>query len=254
MERQRESLDKNYSKWFLTRVKRDIKKYHLIEEGDRVCLGVSGGEDSSALLYILSIIRHHSDFHLPLHAVFVDMGWEMDISPLQELCWRLEIPLHVEKTVIARIVFERRKEKNPCSLCAKLRRGALHKAAQQLDCNKVALGHHLDDAAETFFLNWLHSGRLDTFRPHTYLSRRELYLVRPMIGLTKKTLSSLARRENLPELKNPCPVAGQTERETMQEIVSFIISRHPNFYKRFVTSMNKIGLWSPVPHKTGAGQ
>lgn len=244
-------MDKNYAKWFLTRVKRDIKKYDLINEGDRICLAVSGGEDSSALLFILSIIREHTDFPLPLHAVYIDLGWEMDISPLRVLCARVGIPLHVEKTVIARIVFERKQEKNPCSLCAKLRRGALHKAAQDLGCNKVALGHHLDDAIETFFLNWLQTGRLDTFRPHTFLSRRELFLIRPLIGLKKKTLASLGRRENLPSLQNPCPVVGETERETMEEIVSFIVSRYPEFYKRFVTSMDKSGLWSPLPHLTG---
>lgn len=241
-------LPSHYHKWFLSPVKRALKKYRMIGKGDKVALGVSGGKDSSALLYILALAREHAPFPYTLEAIFVDMGWEMDISPLKELCSCLEIPLRVEKTAIARIVFEIREENNPCSLCAKLRRGALHKAAREANCNRVALGHHLDDAVETFFLNLIYSGRLDTFKPHTYLDRSDLYLIRPLITLTERTISSLARRERLPEIDNPCPVAGQTKRQEMGEITRFIATRYPGFYQRFITSMEKSGIWPPGPY------
>ena len=236
-------LNPNYSKWFLSTVKKTIIKYGMIREGDNIALGVSGGKDSSALLYILSLVRAHAPFPFSLQAILVDLGWDSDFSSLEQYCSNLQIPFFIERTQIARIVFEIRKEKNPCSLCAKLRRGALHKAAQELGCNRVALGHHLDDAAETFFMNFLFTGRLDTFKPHTFLSRRNLYLIRPLIAVTQGTLSSLVRLEKLPVLKNPCPVAGETRRKEMSEIVRSFNSQYPVFYQRFLTSMEKSGIW-----------
>ncbi len=243
-------MNRHDRKWFLTTVKKTIIKYAMLQEGDRVALGVSGGKDSSALLYILSLVQSQVPFSFTLQAIFVDLGWEMDISPLENLCSRLQVPLHREKTLIQKIVFEIRQEKNPCSLCAKLRRGALHKAAQDLGCNRVALGHHLDDVLQTFFLNLIYTGRMETFKPCTYLDRRALYLIRPLIGLTQRTISSLARRENLPEIKNPCPLAGETKRQEVGELVDFIVARYPFFYQRFGRSLEKSGLWllpSPPP-------
>jgi tRNA 2-thiocytidine biosynthesis protein TtcA len=236
-------LNPSYSKWFLSAVKRTIIKYGMIREGDKIALGVSGGKDSSALLYILSLVQAHAPFPFSLQAISVDMGWGMDYIPLESYCSSLGIPLAIEKTQIAKIVFEVRKEKNPCSLCAKLRRGALHKAAQELGCNRVALGHHLDDAAETFLMNFIFTGRLETFKPHTYLSRRDLFLIRPLIAITQKTLALLASLERLPVLDNPCPAAGETKREEMGEIVRYFASRYPVFYQRFITSMEKSGIW-----------
>lgn len=237
-------MNRNYGKWFLTPVKKTIINYRMIKEGDRVALGVSGGKDSIALLFIMALVRKHAPFSFDLQAIFVDMGWEVDLFPLEKLCSNLEIPFHVEKTVISKIVFERRKEKNPCSLCSKLRRGALHKAAVALNCNSVALGHHLDDVIQTYFLNILYSGRMDTFKPHTYLSRRQLNLIRPLIGLTERTVSALVRREGLPTIANPCPLAGKTERKAMGEIVDFMVSRYPGTYKRFATAFEKSGIWT----------
>jgi tRNA 2-thiocytidine biosynthesis protein TtcA len=236
-------LKPGYNKLLLSKVKRTIIKYGMIREGDKIAIGVSGGKDSSALLYILSLVKAHAPFPFFVEAITVDMGWGMDYLPLENYCSNLGIPLTIEKTQIARIVFDTRKEKNPCSLCAKLRRGALHKAAQRLGCNRVALGHHLDDAAETFFMNFLFSGRLETFKPHTYLSRRNLFLIRPLITITQEALSTLARQEGLPILNNPCPVAGKTKREEMGEIVRCLATRYPAFYRRFITSMGKSGNW-----------
>jgi tRNA(Ile)-lysidine synthase TilS/MesJ len=240
-------VNRNYNKWFLTAVKKTIIKYGMLKEGDKLALGVSGGKDSSALLYIMSLVQSHAPFHFSMQAIFVDMGWEMDIAPLEDLCSNLGIPFNVEKTRISRIVFEVRQEKNPCSLCAKLRRGALHKAAKELGCNRVALGHHLDDVIQTFFLNLIYTGKMDTFKPHTYLSRQDLYLIRPLVSITQRTVSSLVRLENLPVIKNPCPVAGETKRHEMGEITDFITSRYPSFYQRFVTSLEKSGIWPAQP-------
>jgi len=240
-------VNRNYSKWFLTPVKKTIIKYGMLKEGDQLALGVSGGKDSSALLYIMSLVQSQAPFPFSLRAIFVDMGWEMDTAPLEELCSKLGIPFHVEKTRIARIVFEVRREQNPCSLCAKLRRGALHNAAKELGCNRVALGHHLDDAIETFFLNLIFAGKMDTFKPNTYLSRQGLYLIRPLVTVTQPTVASLVRLEKLPVIKNPCPIAGETKRQEMGEITQFITARYPSFYQRFVTSLEKSGIWSAEP-------
>ena len=240
-------MNRNYNRWFLTPVKKTIIKYGMLSEGDRLALGVSGGKDSSALLYIMSLVRSHAPFPFSMQAIFVDLGWEMDITPLEGLCSRLGIPFHVEKTRIARIVFEVRREKNPCSLCAKLRRGALHKAARELGCNRVALGHHLDDVIQTFFLNLIYTGKMETFKPHTYLSRQDLYLIRPLTSITQSTVSSLVRLENLPVIENPCPVSGKTKRQEMGEITKYITSRYPSFYQRFLTSLEKSGIWPAYP-------
>ncbi len=246
-------MDRKHIKWLLNTVKRTVIKYGMIKEGDALALGVSGGKDSSALLYIMSLVQRHAPFPFSMQAVFVDMGLEMDITPLRELCLRLGIPLFVEKTHISRIVFEVRKEKNPCSLCAKLRRGALHKAAQGLGCNRVALGHHLDDALATFFLNLFYSGTIATFKPHTYLDRRDLYLIRPLICLEEKAIASLVRRDSLPSIENPCPVAGKTKRGEMGETVDLIALRYPFLYERFITSLEKSGLWTVEPYFAGNG-
>lgn len=224
-------------KWFLTTVKRTIYRYRMIEAGDTVVAGVSGGKDSSALLYILDLFRRHSPVPFNLEAVYVDPGWKVDLAPLAGFAGRLGIPFHVEQTAIARIVFERRAEKKPCALCANLRRGALHQAALRLNAGKVALGHHLDDAIQTFFLNLLFTGRMDTFKPVTFLDRTGLHLVRPLIMLPEQTLAALARRENLPAGQNPCPVSGKTKRSEMAALVAGLASRYPDLREKFRSAL-----------------
>ncbi len=230
-------------KWFLTRVKRTIYRYKMFEAGDRVAVGISGGKDSAALLYILNLFKRHAPFDFSIQAVFVDLGWPADLDPLKRLTEKLAIDLHVEKTAIARVVFERRKEKNPCALCANMRRGALHQAAKSMGCSKVALGHHLDDAIQTFFMNLIYTGQMGTFKPVTYLDRIDLHLVRPLVQLPESILANLVKRENLPLFKNPCPVSGKTKRKEMAELVEELSSRYPDLREKFRSALVDSPYW-----------
>ncbi len=234
-------------KWFLTRVKRTIYGFKMIAEGDRVAVGISGGKDSAVLLYILDIFRRHAPFDFDLQAIYIHLGWDVDLKPLTELCRKLNTPLHVEETAIARIVFERRKEKNPCALCSNMRHGALHQAARKLNCTRVALGHHLDDAVQTFMLNLIYTGRMDTFKPVTYLDRIGLYQVRPLIQLPESTLLALSKRENLPLLKNPCPVSDKTRRADMKNLFNEMVARYPDLRDKFRSALVKSPFWAGPP-------
>ena len=231
-------------KWFLTRVKRTIYNYKMIKEGDRVAVGISGGKDSAALLYILALFRRHAPFDFDIQAVYIHLGWAVNLDPLQQLADMIDVPLHVEETVIKRIVFERRQEKNPCALCANLRRGALHKTARRLGCNKVALGHHLDDAIQTYLMNLIFTGRMDTFKPVTYLDRTNIYLVRPLIQIPENTLSALAKREKLPQMKNPCPVSGNTKRKEMERLLNELVVRYPDLRDKWRSAFKNSSFWS----------
>jgi len=213
-------MDKNYGKWFLTKVKKAVIDYQMIENGDKIAVGVSGGKDSSALIFILDALRRYSPFKFDMVAVSIDLGLGMDYKPLQDYCDEMNIPLVIEKTNIGTVVFDVRKESNPCSLCAKMRRGALDNVALRLGCNKVALAHHADDVIETLFLNMIYTGRFDTFDPKTYLSRKQLTLIRPLIYLDERTVRSIALSRKLPIIENPCPASGTTKRAEMKGLLS----------------------------------
>lgn len=230
---------KNYSKWFLTKVKHAILDYEMIEDGDKIAVGVSGGKDSMALLFILLLLKKWSNFKFDIFPVTVDLGFETDYSPIQNFCKTKKLPYYVEKTDIGKIVFDIRQESNPCALCANMRRGALHQTALKLGCNKVALGHHLDDVIETFFLNLCFTGRFATFKPKTYLDRTDLWLIRPLIFLHEETLEALAKREELPIVKNLCPADKNTRREDMKEFVELFSHRYPKIKERFLTALMK---------------
>jgi len=236
-------LRKSDSGWFLTPVKQTIKRFRMIEEGDVVVVGLSGGKDSNALLYILKIFQKHAPFDFSLHAVHVDLGWDADPTPLYRLTEQLEVPLQVEKTLISTIVFERRKEKNPCALCANLRRGAFHRAALRLKANKVALGHHLDDAIETFFMNLVFIGQMDTFKPAVYLDRTGLTQIRPLVEVPEKTLAPLAKREEWPIMENPCPVNDKTKRQEVAKMVEQFESLYPDFRQKCRNALVKSPFW-----------
>ena len=208
-------------KRILSYTRRACDDYDMIHEGEKIAVGISGGKDSLTLLCALAEMRRFYPKKFELCAITIDMGFEggMDFAPIKELCDSLDVPYHIVPTEIYKIIFEVRKEPSPCSLCAKMRRGALHKAAKELGCTAVALGHHFDDVVDTFMLNLFFEGRLGCFSPVTYLSRMDITLIRPMIYMPEKDARYFAQKQNLPVIKSPCPADGNTERSEMNKLL-----------------------------------
>lgn len=203
--------------------RRAIDKYRMIDDGDRIAVGLSGGKDSVTLLYILASLRRYYPKKFDLVAITVDLGLKYDpneLSALKNLCSELEVEYHVVKTDIYQIIFEERKESNPCSLCSKMRRGALANLAVELNCNKLALGHHADDLVETLLLSLFYEGRLSTFEPVTLLDRSKLTVIRPMIYIEEKNIRAFAKDK--PTLFNPCPTDKHTQREYVKQLIKKI--------------------------------
>ena len=210
----------NEVKRILSFVRRAVDDYAMIEEGDRIAVGISGGKDSLALLAALARLRLFYPKKFEVVGITVDMGFDgSDYRAIEEFCRDLNVEYRVIKTEIAKIIFDVRKEANPCSLCAKMRRGSLHAAAVEAGCNKVALGHHYDDAVETFMMNLFFEGRLGCFSPVSYLSNRQITLIRPLIYAQEKDVSYFARRQALPVQKSLCPEDHATEREKMKQLL-----------------------------------
>lgn len=227
----------------LSFTRRAVDDYGMIEEGDRIAVGISGGKDSLTLLCALAEMRIFYPKKFELVAISVDMGFEgADFSQITELCSRLSVPFHVTKTQISQIIFEQRKESNPCSLCAKMRRGALHSAAVELGCNKVALGHHFDDVVETFMLNLFFEGRIGCFQPVTYLSRMNITVIRPMIYMPEKDVRYFASKINLPIMTSLCPEDGNTEREEMKKLLSEIEKKNKGLRYRIFGAIQRGGI------------
>ncbi len=207
-------------KRILSYVRRGVDDYEMIKEGDKIAVGVSAGKDSLALLCAMAALRRFYPKKFELCAITVDMGFEdFDLTPIRKMCEELEVEYHVAPTQIAKIIFDIRKEKNPCSLCAKMRRGALYNYAKEIGCTSVALGHHFDDVVETFMLNLFYEGRLGCFQPVTYLSNTDIYLIRPMIYMPEKDVRYFASKNELPVIKSPCAADGNTEREEMKKLL-----------------------------------
>ena len=207
----------------LSFVRRAVDDYEMINDGDVIGVGISGGKDSLALLETLAQMRRFYPKKYEVKAITVNMGFEgVDYSPIAALCERLGVEYRVADTDIAKIIFDVRKEPNPCSLCAKMRRGTLHATAQEMGCNKVALGHHFDDTVETFMMNLFFEGRLGCYSPVTYLSNRKITLIRPLIYATEKDVVYFANKRALPIVKNPCPEDHNTERENMKQLLASI--------------------------------
>ena len=232
----------------LSQVRKCIRDYQMLSPGDRVAVGVSGGKDSLALLRLLAELREHSAVPFELLAVTLDMGYEeMDFSPVADLCARLQVPYTLRQTQIREIVFDIRKEENPCALCAKLRRGILNETAVELGANKVALGHHYDDTVETFALSLIYEGRISCFLPVTYLDRTGLTLIRPMLYLHEKTIRNFAERENLPVVHNPCPADKNTKREDVKALLYELEGRYPGLKDNIFGGLQRSPLpgWKP---------
>ena len=230
----------NEMKRMLSFVRRAIDDYKMIDDGDKIAVGVSGGKDSLTLLSVLSNLRRFYPKKFDLVAITVDMGFpDMDYSPIQSFCQGEKIEYIKVKTDIAKIIFEVRQESNPCSLCAKMRRGALHAAAVDAGCNKVALGHHFDDAVETFMMNLFFEGRLGCFSPKSYLSNRKITLIRPMLYATERDVSYFTRRRELPIVTNVCPEDKATERENMKKLLSELERTNKGLRHRIFHAMCK---------------
>lgn len=220
--------------------RRAIDDYHMIEENDRIAIGMSGGKDSLTLLYALSHLRSFYPKHFELIAITVDLGFEgFDVTAIEELCTHLSVPYYTVHTEIAPIVFNYRKESNPCSLCAKMRKGALNNEIERLGCNKIAYAHHKDDIIETFFLSLLFEGRIHTFSPMTRLDRMQLTVIRPMMYINEGEIVAFARMNQLPIVKNPCPADGYTKREYTKELIIRLNQEHPGSKNRIFSGILK---------------
>lgn len=218
------------------------QQYEMIKEGDRIAVGVSGGKDSMALLAAMANLRIFYPEKFELVAITLDPrfgGEDADYSEIEELCKRLDVEYIIKRTQLAEVIFDIRKESNPCSLCARMRRGALHDAAKAAGCNKIALGHHLDDVAETFIMNLFNGGTLDCFMPVTYLSRKDIYMIRPMIFARESDCARVARKENLPVVKSKCPADGTTERQEVKEFLSSLEKKYGNVREKILGAMQR---------------
>lgn len=224
-----------------SKVRRCVEDYKMIKAGDSVAVGVSGGKDSTVALAALAGLRRILPGGFRLEAITLDMGFEgVDFSPTAELCEKLGVPYSIVKTQIAQVVFDIRKETNPCSLCAKMRRGALHEAALERGCHTVALGHHMDDAVETFMLSLFFENRLSCFSPVTYLNRKDIHLIRPLLYLTEKEIITQAQK--LPVVHNPCPANGNTKRQTIKEHFEVMAEINPNIKQGVFRAMRALPL------------
>mgnify|MGYP005834340417 CR=1 FL=1 len=215
----------------------------MIEDGDRIAVGVSGGKDSMTLLLALS--RYQKFFHkkFDIEAVTLTMGiGEFDLTPVKELCNDLGVNYTIEETLIGRIIFEERQEKNPCSLCANMRRGALHNIAISLGCNKVALAHHKDDVIETLLMSTFYEGRLHTFSPVTYLERKDLYLIRPLIYTCEKEIKSFIKENNIKVVPSPCHVNGKTTRQHIKDLLSNMTKTNKGVKSNIFGALKRSGL------------
>ena len=226
----------------LSHMRAACQQYEMIKEGDRIAIGVSGGKDSMALLAGMANLRRFYPEKFEIVAITLDPRFnnvDGDFSAIEELCKKLDVEYVIKRTQLAEVIFDIRKESNPCSLCARMRRGALHDAAIEHGCNKIALGHHLDDVAETFIMNLFNGGTLDCFMPVTYLSRKDIYMIRPLIFARESDCARVVRKENLPVVKSNCPADGTTERQEVKEMLSSFEKKYGDIRSKILGAMQR---------------
>lgn len=217
----------------LSFTRKAVDEYSLIQEGDHIAVGISGGKDSLTLLYALHGLKRFYPNHFELSAVTVDLGFEnFDLSPVQRLCDELEVPYRIVPSDIYNILFKIREEENPCSLCAKMRKGALNQAVKEMGCNKVAYAHHKDDIIETMLLSLIFEGRFYSFSPKTYLDRMDLTVIRPLMFVDEADVIGFKNKYDLPVVKSGCPVDGYTKRQYAKELVRQLNREHPGAKER----------------------
>ena len=235
----------------LSRVRAAVERYDMIEDGDHVAVGISGGKDSLTMLYALAALKEFLPRKFELVALQIDMGFDKsdvvgasknDHEGVRALCSSLGVSYHVRESEIAKVIFDIRKESNPCSLCSRMRRGVLTDEAKSLGCSKIALGHHYDDAAETMMLNLFYEGRVGCFRPVTYLSRSDMFVIRPMILTEERQIKAFVKKAGLPVEATPCPEDRHTEREEMKTLLHSLDRQHRGIYRRIVGALERSGL------------
>ena len=229
-------------------VRKAVDDYRMIGPGDRVAVGVSGGKDSMLLLLALNHLKTYYPSPFELEAITIELGFEgMDFTPVAEMCERLQIPYTCLKTDIKEIVFDVRREENPCSLCAKMRRGALNDAIRERGISKLALGHHFDDAVETYMMSLLFEGRISCFRPVTYLDRSGVTQIRPLIYAGEQKIANVAAALELPVVENPCPMDKTSKRREIKDLLSEMGKDYPDMKSKIFGAMQRMPLpgWAP---------
>ena len=223
-----------------------IDDYDMIEEGDKIAVGISGGKDSLTLLYALKGLMRFYPKAFSLHAITVDLGFQnLNLEGIKKFCAELEVPYTILETDIAHIVFDDRQESNPCSLCAKMRKGALNQKIKELGCNKVAYAHHKDDVVETMLMSLIFEGRFHTFAPNTYLDRMDLKVIRPLIYVQEADVIGFVNKNNIPVVKSPCPADGNTKREYVKVLLKQLNRENPGVKSRMFTAItNQLKGWS----------
>ena len=222
----------------LSYVRKAVDDYHLIDDGDKIAVGISGGKDSLTLLYALNSLKRFYPNKFDLCAVTVDLGFgNIDLEPIRSLCDFLNVQYTIISTDIAKIVFDERKETNPCSLCAKMRKGALNEKIKELGCNKVAYAHHKDDVVETMLLSLIYEGRFHTFAPRTYLDRMDLTVIRPLLYVNEADVVGFTNKMKLPVCKSLCPADGNTKREYVKILLKGLEKETPGTRERMFTAI-----------------
>lgn len=228
------------SKSLFRHVKAANLRYQMVQDGDRIAVGVSGGKDSLVLLHAFQLLKDYSPLEFELLPVTIDLGWGEDWISISEYCATLGLSHNIVPTQIGPLIFEERQESNPCALCANLRSGSLNRTAIELGCNKVALGHHLDDAVVTLIMSMMFEGQYRTFRPVTYLDRMNLWLIRPLIYVEEELIEKMAFSLKLPVKTNRCPVNGSTNRENVKSFLNTLESRYPYSKRRMLKAMENV--------------
>jgi tRNA 2-thiocytidine biosynthesis protein TtcA len=227
----------------LSRVRRCVEDFNMIQPGDRIAVGLSAGKDSLSLLWSLAQMRRFYPVPYELKAITLDLDpGRTDYSAVEEFCRSLDVEYVVVPTHIKAIVFDVRNETNPCSLCAKLRRGGVNNAARSLGCRKVALGHHFDDAVETFMMSLIFEGRISCFQPVTYLDRKDITVIRPMLYVGEKMLRTAAKELNLPVIESSCPANGQTKRQEIKQLLEDLSRQYPDIKSKLFGAMRRSQL------------
>lgn len=232
-------------------VRRCVEDYKMIDDGDTIAVGVSGGKDSMSLLCALANLRQYYPKKFELQAITISMGYEeMDFTPVKELCRALDVPFVLHETQLGKLIFDDRKEKNPCALCAKMRRGVLNDLALEMGIKKLALAHHYDDAVETFLLSLFYEGRLSCFQPVTYMSRSGITQIRPLLYIGEDTVKNLITRHHLPVVENVCPMNGKSKREEVKTLIKTLSAQYPDLKSKIFGAMQRLPLegWEPAEY------